>query len=350
MTKNILIRTDASSRIGSGHLMRMLALGQLLSKEKFDIHFATIAHDQSMLEYLKEEPFHIHLLAQDGPWDPSKDLETLLSLAARIRPSWICVDGYQFPTGYEDGIKKGGFRLLRVCDLPKSHCVADVLLDQSYGAEKRKYSTEPYTHLLAGLKHLLLRREFLAADLNNKRFFKSGPFHLLVTLGGGSEISDSLNLKIARGLSQIRDCKGTVSIVVGKMGRVSDELAGVVRRSELPIKIIKGSRNIADEMLKADLAIVSGGCTMWELMHMKVPFLSVSLTAAQQEYLKFLAEADLCASLGWHEDVTPDTVRRSVLDFIRDAEKRRRISDNCERSLDRNNTGREILEVLNGRS
>ncbi len=235
-------------------------------------------------------------------------------------------------------------------DVSTSHCVADVLLNQNYGAEYMKYSTETTTYLLTGLKYLLLRREFLKANLGEKRIFESGHFHLLVSLGGGSEISDPLNLKIAEALSEIRECEGSVSLIVGKMGQKPKDLIEITKKSTLPIQVITESRDIISEMLRSDLAIVSCGSTMWELMYMKVPFLAVSLTGVQRDYLKFLTGEGLCMDLGWHEDLTPVSVRKSVLGFIHDNICRRQIRDKVECIMDRSNIGRDLLEILDKKS
>ena len=347
MNKRILIRSDASSRIGAGHLMRMLALGQLLSDSGYEVHFATIPYNPPVLSYLKDEPFQLHYLAQEEPWDACKDLERLLNLALEIRPLWLVLDGYQFRTDYEKGIKDGGFRLFRVQDIPASHCVADVLLNQNYGAEHMKHSTEPNTYLLAGLKYSLLRREFRTVNLNRKRFLERGRFHLLVSLGGGSEISDSLNLKIVEGLSEIRECDWSATLIVGIMGQRSKTLMELANKSSMPIQVITENRNIAFEMLKSDLAIVSCGSTMWELMYMKVPFLVVSLTEVQRDYLAFLAGEGLCVDLGWYENLTPKRVRDSVLALADNVAQRGRMLEQADKLLDRDNICRELLKILN---
>ena len=135
-------------------------------------------------------------------------------------------------------------------------------------------------------------------------------------------------------------------MIVGKMGQKSKELIELAKQSLLPIQVITENRNIASEMLKSDLAIVSCGSTMWELMYMKVTFLAVSLTQTQRDYMKFLAGEGLCMDLGWHEDLTPDSVRKSVLGFIHDKNSRIQIRDKVERVMDRRNIGKDLLDVF----
>ena len=69
-------------------------------------------------------------------------------------------------------------------------------------------------------------------------------------------------------------------------------------------------------MFKSDLAIVSGGSTMWELLHMRVPFLSIPLNKAQQGYLEFLEKENLCDNLGWHEQLTPERTALTLQNLV----------------------------------
>jgi len=105
------------------------------------------------------------------------------------------LDGYQFSEAYEKRIKRQGPSLLRVDDIPSMSYSADVLLNQNHGAEQMEYDVHPNTRLFTGLKYFLLRREFRKTLLEQKIFSEEGPFHILISLGGVSQLCDSLNLK-----------------------------------------------------------------------------------------------------------------------------------------------------------
>ena len=94
----------------------------------------------------------------------------------------------------------------------------------------------------------------------------------MISLGGGSQLCDLLNLKILQGLSQLENWRGSATFIVGKMGTLSEQLTQLLTNISWPIEVLKQSDDMASEMLKADLAIVAGGSTMWELMSMQVPF------------------------------------------------------------------------------
>jgi len=320
--RKVLIRADASPKIGAGHAMRMLALGQLLLDDGYKVHFATIPDQVEIVDRLRKEGFSVYCLQRDAIGHESSDLNQLLCLAAQVQPSWVIVDGYHFDEIYEQGIKCAGYKLLRIDDMPTGHYYADIVLNQNYGSEDFKYATEQYTKILAGLKHVLLRREFRKINQFHKAVRKTPPLHVLVSLGGSTEITVALNSIIAQGLSGLSD-RLTVTILAGA-----------------------SSRNMAEEMLDADLAIVSGGSVMWELVYMRVPFLAVSLTCMQREYLGAIAQNGLCVELGWHEDLTPELVQEKILSYVNDSQVREKMVEKYKEIMDTNSIGESLLSLL----
>jgi len=320
--RKVLIRADASSKIGIGHVMRMLALGQLLLDDGYKVCFATIPDHNEILDRLRNEGFTVYCLNQDDINCASSDLTQLLNLAEKVQPTWIIIDGYHFDWAYEKRIKDEGYKLLRVDDIPKGHYYADVVLNQNYGSEDFKYNTEKYTKVLAGLKYVLLRREFRKSSQQFKIVRKRNSLHVLVSLGGSAKVNSAINNVISEGLSGLSDLL-TMSILAEA-----------------------SNRNMAEEMLKADLAIVSVGSTMWELMHMHVPFLAVSLTPMQDDYLTYIALEGLCIKLGWHEDLNCKLVQEKTLSFIKDNDSREKMIEKYEALIGFNDIGEHLLATL----
>lgn len=345
--KKILIRVDASTQVGAGHLMRMLALGQILSETGYEVHFATIPYNHSILDfYLKNEEFKLHYLKEDICWNALKDIDEFLDIASRIQPSWVVIDGCHFDADYEHKIKTSGYMLLRIDDIPSHQYHADIILNQNFGADAMIYSAESNTKILAGLKYVLLRREFREVRPFEKKCGSSGPIHILVSLGGGTEKADALNSKIAQGLSCIPKKDVSVTLLVGKMSGKSSYFEKMGKNGCRPIEIKENCPSMAAEMLKADIAIVSVGSTMWELIYMNVPFLAVAVTEAQRNYLRLLSEHNLCVDLGWHEDLTSDLVSQLTLGFIQNSKLRFRMADKYKYVMDRSNIGKDLLRIL----
>jgi len=303
--------------------MRMLALGQLLFDEGYQIHFMTIAVNIEIVDRLRDEGFNVYCFEQGTILDQSTDLNKLLSLADQIKPSWMILDGYQFGESYEQEIKRAGYNLLRVDDIPTRHYYADIVLNQNFGANEFKYSTESYTQVLAGLQYVLLRREFRNKNHAQHTIRKKPPFNVMVSLGGSSDRTAALNQMISQGFSKLSE---QISVTV---------FAGT------------SSKNIAEEMDKADFAIVSGGSTMWELIYMRVPFLAVALTSEQRDYLGSIANKGLFSDFVWHEDITQELVQKKILSCINDYKSMLKITENHKTIMGSGTIGKDLLALLN---
>ena len=178
----MIIRTDASIQIGSGHMMRCLALGQAWKDAGGKVTFVTACQSDGLLQRLREEEFDIHLLARPYP-DPGDWNYTKNILAAHPN-AWVVLDGYHFNEAYQQCVKEAGHRLFVINDMAHlKHYYADIVLNQNLHAEQLRYSCEPYTRLLLGTRYVLLRREFLRWQ-GWQREIPDIACKVLVTLGG----------------------------------------------------------------------------------------------------------------------------------------------------------------------
>lgn len=343
MKKVFLIRADASAKMGMGHLMRTLALGQMLLDAACEVHFATIAHNAEMIERLRAENFSVHLL--NAPFSEGTDATSLVHIARSISASWIVVDGYHFSGTYEKFVQGEvpNAKILTIDDVPRIHHSSDVLLCQNYGAQNLSFSTEVSTQKLLGLEFLLLRREFKKARSEAQSASEHPTKRLLVTLGGGTPQGDNANLKIAKALFDLDENQLEVVYIAGKMSANKAELKKCLNPNH---RLLDYCDDMALEMSRADFAIVAGGSSMWELMYLGVPFLAVALTEAQRCYVEMLAEHKLCLNLGPHTTLEPSYVKSAVARMLDDsklpAEFRRRYADLIKpKSL-----GKRLLQVL----
>lgn len=344
MKKKFLIRADASPAMGAGHLMRMIALGQLLSDAGQDVHFLTIPNNEGTSKRLSDEGFRVYEF--EYPFSEEGDLVKLVAIAEEIRPDWIVIDGYHFSGNYEKSVKTKipSAKLLRVEDVPAIHHYADVLLNQNFGAQPSAFSTEPGTVKLFGPEFLLLRREFRQGCFDRKSMLsKSGEMNLLVSLGGGSPMADEANLKIAGALHLLRDRNLSVTFLAGEMSANKEVL-----RERLPedCLLMDYSASMAREMSHADVAVVAAGSTMWELMFMGVPFAALSLTDAQRVYLAGLGQSKLCLDLGFSPDLDSAQIAKRLELFLDDVSSLNDMRMCCLDLVKPNTSGRRLLGVL----
>lgn len=156
MKNNVIIRADGGVSIGMGHVVRCLALADML-KNDFNIVFAIQQPDESIANTIHTVTDNIIQLPLEN--DYQKDISNFESY---LKSNDIVVlDGYHFKTDYQKRIKNKGCKLVCIDDLHSWHQVADVIINHAEGVDESLYSAEGYTKFCLGLDYLLLRKPFL---------------------------------------------------------------------------------------------------------------------------------------------------------------------------------------------
>lgn len=159
MKQRIIIRADGGTNIGMGHVVRCIALADML-KNSFDIIFSiqqpTITTTNLILQSVK------HIIELPLTEDYRVDA---LNFSQLITSTDIVVlDGYHFKTEYQKVVKDIGCKLVCIDDLHAWHQMADIIINQADDISSDQYSAEPYTKFCLGLNFALLRTTFLQTD------------------------------------------------------------------------------------------------------------------------------------------------------------------------------------------
>jgi UDP-2,4-diacetamido-2,4,6-trideoxy-beta-L-altropyranose hydrolase len=273
----LVIRADASVEIGTGHLMRCLALGQAWKDAGGQVTFVTNCSSEGLLRRLRAEEFDVTPLQTSYP-DPGDWQLTLEALKAHPR-CWVAIDGYHFDDGYQQRVKESGHKLLVIDDMAHlKHYCADVVLNQNIDAEQLRYPCEPYTSLLLGTRYVLLRREFLSWTGWKRQIPELGR-HVLVTLGGSD--SQNYTAKVIEALQSVGIPGLEATVVVGASNPNMASLKAAVRHSRVAIRLLRDAENMPDLMAWADVVVSGAGTTVWELMYMGVPSLLIVIADNQ---------------------------------------------------------------------
>ncbi len=294
--KALFIRADANAQMGTGHLMRCLALAQAWQAQGGEAIFITACNSEGLLQRLRNEGCQTVELEKTYP-DPD-EWDAASQVLAAHPDAWVVLDGYHFDPAYQRRIKVAGHPLLVIDDMAHlDHYDADVILNQNIHAAQLDYSCEPDTRLLLGTDYVLLRREFWPWR-EWEREIPDVARKVLVTLGGGDP--DNQTLKVIRALQQV-DVNGLETIVVvGASNPHYEELAFVAQNSGDKIRVVHNVSNMPDLMAWADVAITAGGSTCWEIAFMGLPNLVLILAENQRGIAEGLAKSEIVHNLGWH--------------------------------------------------
>lgn len=284
----ILIRADATPRMGSGHVMRCLALSQALRVSGLEPLLAGHVEIPWVRERLRRETIDHEFLP--GPPPEREDPEALTGLVAKVNPSAVVLDGYHFGLDCQKTIRAAGCCLLVIDDyrhLPEYS--ADILLNQNLGVEELGYRGDIGLKLI-GPEYALLRPEFAAArPAAERRILSERAEHLLLTLGGG-DFSDHLK-NLAQVFNHPELAGRTLNVLAGKMP--PEKIKAALTGSPARLSILSGVDDMPGLLLATDLAVSAAGSTSWELCCLGVPFMTVEVAENQKPIAAALADRGL---------------------------------------------------------
>jgi UDP-2,4-diacetamido-2,4,6-trideoxy-beta-L-altropyranose hydrolase len=264
----------------------------------------------------------VHIGAEAGS---AADASETADHSRKMEGVWVVLDGYHFDSAYQKKIKDSGLRLLVIDDVGAAHHYwADIVLNQNLHADEYVYrETEPYTQLLLGSKYVLLRREYL--DWREwQREIRDPCGNILVTMGGSDP--GNISLRIIRALEYGNVGRLEVLVVVGGNNPHYGTLRRVSTSDRIHMRLVRNTVNMPDLMAWADVAVSSGGTTVWELAFMALPSV-VGITAPVEEVLVGgLEERGLFTCLGWLEDETERRIAGVVMDLLDDRDARAAMS------------------------
>jgi len=286
---DFLIRADASNQIGSGHIMRMIALGQKLISAGHTVHVFTIPHHQGLMGRLESEGFILHFGDKQLSRDVAGDAAALLAVAKSIEPKWVILDGYQYDTAYQNSIKSGGFKVLCLDDPAEYAFSADAVLNQNFHARPERYRVGETTRLFLGPRYAMLRKEFSESRRSFQRQTPQKVENIIVTLGGGD--SENVTGRILSALRDPRMRSARLKVVIGSLNPHYADVCRLARDLPGTIEILT---NVTTEMAElfqwADLGITAAGSTTLEALFMELPCFVISLAANQDSVLDELRE------------------------------------------------------------
>lgn len=335
----LLIRVDSGLDMGSGHLMRCLALAQAWQDHGGSVVFVAACELPNAKARLIEEGFDI-VNIQTNPGS-AEDAYLTTESAHKYNASWVVVDGYHFGGDYQNAIKEAGLNLLFFDDYGHAdYYPADVVLNQNIHADEKLYRNRAeHTKLLLGTRYVLLRREFLRWQ-DYKREIPETARKLLITMGGSDP--QNATLKVLQALRYI-DMDGLEAIVVVGGGNPHYEtLRDFVRGANLPVRIERDVKDMSQLMAWADAAITAGGTTCWELAFMGVPALVVITANNQLSIAKAIDESGIAFNIGWFDDIEFTYFVEALLSLLRNRKQRLNMSIKARAIID----GRGSMKIL----
>ena len=316
---SVFFRVDCSTVIGSGHIVRCLALAAYFYRYNAQIYFITAEplpqhiHDDHP-EYvfysfadadvlggsLAEESI---AAADDGPelahdhfrtFSQLYDANASRSIIERNGCDILIVDHYGLDSRWQEKLRHCVGKLVVIDDLADRYHSCDFLIDQSRPATREAdYASllAPSTVRLIGPNYTLLRPDFIISP--DERNIRTRVDNLLVFFG--SIDADNFTAATLNVLSETIWRDKDITIVIGAQNPHSASVS--VLAAAMNAKVIVQTKQMSDLMMAADIAIGAAGSASWERAATGLPSLVVSIASNQDAVLDTLVSHGVAMAL-----------------------------------------------------
>ncbi|MDX8357909.1 UDP-2,4-diacetamido-2,4,6-trideoxy-beta-L-altropyranose hydrolase [Sphingopyxis terrae] len=363
----ILFRTDASTEIGTGHVMRCLTLADALAAEGASAHFLCRAHPGHLAALIERRGHGVTLLAR-GEGDPvesrlahsawlgssvAADVAEALEAADSFRPEWVVVDHYALDVEWETAMRRTGARILAIDDLADRAHDCDVLLDQNLGRSVHDYArlVPVDAAVLAGPAHALLRDQFVAARASSLLRRQDGAVRTVLVNLGGVDRDDATSVVLSALAAANGAASFHVRVVLGASALWGERVRALAATLPFEVQVMQGIDDMAVEMASADIAIGAAGSTSWERCALGLPTVMLVLADNQRAIAAALDAAGCAINLGDpFVAAFPAILARTVADLASDANRVIAMSGKAAATVDGEGCARVVAAMMDGRA
>jgi spore coat polysaccharide biosynthesis predicted glycosyltransferase SpsG len=333
----ILIRVDATFRTGFERFARCMTLAAALQRRRRPTYFLSQLESTSLAFAIKRGGND--WIDACNPACSPDDLEDVIQETRRRRPAAVIIDDALVTHEYLSEIVATGVLVVSLDHHANIRFPSQILVNPLLGPSRESYEFYPGTQLLLNQRYTLVRPE--VRRLRQGRAQEPGPilppggkpgttkYRVLLALG-----EDDPNQRVIEYAKQLLAAPkiGKVDIVVRREHSSLEEIQALVEEYEGRLELALEPAEIAAKILRAHFALTSGSGWANELACVGLPQLLIVQNEAHWPNAQRLEEEGCATCLGWHENVSAQTLRLAVQNILADPLDRQAMS-RCGRQL-----------------
>jgi spore coat polysaccharide biosynthesis predicted glycosyltransferase SpsG len=333
----ILIRVDATFRNGFERFARCMTLAAALQRRRRPTFFLSQLEPTSLAFSIKRGGND--WIDACHPAGTDNDLEDVIQEIRRRRPAAVIVDECDASHEYLAEIVATGVLLVSLDHQANIRFPSQILVNPLLGPSRESYEFYPGTQLLLNQRYTLVRPE--VRRLRQGRSQEPAPllppngkpgaaqFRALLALGEDDPHRQVLEYaKLLLNSPRV----GKVDIVVRKEHPDLEKIQAVAQANAARLELAVEPAEIAARIVRAHFAVTSGSGWANELTCVGVPQLLIVQNEAHWPNAQRLEEEGCATCLGWHENVSAQTIRQAIQNILADPLERQAMS-RCGRQL-----------------
>ncbi len=283
----LLFRADGNAQIGLGHVMRCMAMADMVQGD-FSMRFALTVPSSDVRALIEKAGIAVVELPEVGSEKAFLD---------HIQPDTIVVlDGYAFDKAFQRAVRERAKKLVFIDDLAVGHQVADVIINHAGGIAEANYEAESYTRFYLGPYYALLRPEF-----RQPGGFAPPPADGPIFVSFGGTDAGNVSLTALKAIQQV-DATLPVHLILGPFHPDRAAMAIDAFQSQLPNLTIGQNLTAAqmvDALQQCSLAITACSTIAYEVCAVNRPLITVLTADNQARLAQFLSEEKLAISVNF---------------------------------------------------
>ncbi len=333
----VLFRVDATQTTGYENLARCLTYAAALQRRRRPTYFLSRLEPGSLGLNIKRGGNE--WLDADGPAGSADDLDETLQEIRRLKPAAVIIDSPTIDENYLTAIRRTGVLLVALDHLATVRSPAHLLINPMLGPDKDAFEYNHDTQILMGPRYALVRPDVrrtrapraqepaLVQVTSGKTITEQ--FRAMVSLGEDDPHRQSLDLaKLLLNAPRI----GKVDIVVRSHHPDFEAARKLAEAQPERVEVASEPAEVAARIVRCHFAITAGNAWSVELASVGMPQLLIVQSEAHWPTAQRLEEEGCATCLGWHENVSAQTIRNALHNLLADPQERQSMS-RCGRLL-----------------
>ncbi len=326
--EHLIICAESGVQIGTGHVMRCLALAQAWKRAGGPVTFLLREGMSGIEERIRAEGILLETLSKES----EASAEAFVRAALRAGAPIAVLDGYGFGAREQQMLSGAGIRVLTIDDYGHAtgYPVRWLLNQNSYAVPAMYHGTN--ARLLMGPAYALLRDEFLPW-LGWKRSIPDRARKILITIGGSDP--DNASVKILQSLELLRHYEDLeVVVIVGGANPHRSDVQEAAQRCPVPVRVERNVRDMPALMAWADVAVSGAGVTSYELCYMGLPSLLLIVAENQRRIAESLSQSGVAVNAGMSQELSSELLAVQLQGLIDSSERRTAMSRGARELVD----------------
>lgn len=309
--------------MGMGHIYRMLSLASLLKEDEHTMHFLMPAWEDGINEVAQDNYDIVQIDTKDfeneDVYRKQLDIHSNNSIF-----DCIIVDALNVSENIMNLFSNNSKLLVSLDHVGSGRFYSDILLNVLYRTTPKLQDPIEYN----GFEYLIVDNHFKQFNEKDKTI-KKNVLKILIIQGGSD--THGLMPKIINDLNGLA-YKGECVALIGHAFKHRQELEDAIENSDLKITVLNDIKDPWKLFYDVDIAITGGGITLFELLCVGTPCITLTGESKELETMAYLK--DLTIMLGLYDGIQKTKIRDAVDDLIKDYEKRIEMGEKGKQVID----------------